>query len=1107
MKLPAFILFLVLTAITAFCDTSVTLTPNSGRLLPGGGSKTFTVDISGYPANTTVLGLSVDLPRSNAMTSSLFASNDCTVIARGRGLSEFITYNDLTGKLCSIDANGNVTERMTDPFAIGRTSFSLFDIAVDSNGNIYADAGGLAIVKIDSNNVITLFAGSLTDSGTTDGQGASARFTMLTGGMAFDTNDNLYVNDNGGIRKITQAGNVSTITTQAGENPMGLAVDSSGNIFVGDNVMYSRGGVVIRKITPAGVVSVFTGSATERGSVDGNSSIARFYLIHSLTCDSNDNLYIGEYGGFASIGPRIRKVDSSANTVTVAGWETAPGNAIVYGNGDRASFSQPDGIAIDASNNVYVADDNVIVKLEAGPQWTYASGTNEPAIRPVNGQTGTLEWGYVSIPASATSFTFTVSYPAGLFGSSEVNANLIVRYGGEHSTIVATPVVLQNYTRPTISTSDLSGILNVDFSGSITATSDLPITYSADYLPAGLSIDSTTGTINGRVMEYHGASYYTVYASNAVGRTPERITVNLLQGTATITLSDMTQGWSGSPKSPTISAAPSNLNWPIYTSTTYNGSSTAPTEPGTYSVVVTSVDRWDPENGEPDYVGSATGTLTITKAPASVALMNLSQTYNGAPKSVTASTTPGGLVVDVTYNGSTTLPTNAGSYTAIATIFNAHYSGTVTETFTISKASAAVSISSTSYTYDGSAKSVATSTIPAGLTVALTYDGSGTTPSAVGSYAVSANIVDTNYTGSSTGTLTINKANSSISWPAPSAITYGTRLSALQLNASGSVPGTLTYTPVLNTLLAAGSGQSLNVTLTPNDSNYNSVSATVNIDVNKAPLSVTASNASRAYGSTNPNLSYNITGFVDGENISVLSGATSVTTAATTASTVGTYPIVVSAGTLSASNYSLSFVNGSLTVTKAHLSVAADNLTRNYGTANPTLTATVTGFVNGENSSAIYGSPQLTTTATPTSLLGNYLITAAIGSLAAVNYDFVFSDGVLTVSLSHHAADPDSNWHISLLELTRVIEIYNTMNGASRTGVYHTQAGTEDGYATGAGTITTYHSADTNFDGKIDLLELSRVIDLYNTKAGVYRTGEYHIDLNTEDMYAPGPTL
>jgi alpha-tubulin suppressor-like RCC1 family protein len=111
-----------------------------------------------------------------------------------------------------------------------------------------------------------------------------------------------------------------------------------------------------------------------------------------------------------------------------------------------------------------------------------------------------------------------------------------------------------------------------------------------------------------------------------------------------------------------------------------------------------------------------------------------------------------------------------------------------------------------------------------------------------------------------------------------------------------------------------------------------------------------------------------------------------------------------------------------------------------------------------------------------------------------------------------HTADTDQDGRISLLELTRVIELFNTRNGTTRTGCYAVQTGSEDGFAPdptrpGGTTVTLprYHSADTDRNGKLSLLELTRVIELYNYRVGTSRTGQYHVQAGTEDGFAPGP--
>ena len=113
-----------------------------------------------------------------------------------------------------------------------------------------------------------------------------------------------------------------------------------------------------------------------------------------------------------------------------------------------------------------------------------------------------------------------------------------------------------------------------------------------------------------------------------------------------------------------------------------------------------------------------------------------------------------------TYNGSATVPTNAGSYTVIGTINDANYQGSATGTLVINKASGAVTLGSLNQTYDGSAKAATATTTPSGLAVSFTYNGSATVPTSAGSYTVVGTINDANYQGSATGTLVINKASS-----------------------------------------------------------------------------------------------------------------------------------------------------------------------------------------------------------------------------------------------------------------------------------------------------------------------------------------------------------
>ncbi|MGH8042112.1 MAG: MBG domain-containing protein, partial [Rudaea sp.] len=206
---------------------------------------------------------------------------------------------------------------------------------------------------------------------------------------------------------------------------------------------------------------------------------------------------------------------------------------------------------------------------------------------------------------------------------------------------------------------------------------------------------------------------------------------------------------------PPGSGASANLATPSGVSD-YNGvfstTAIANSVAGPYSVMLT-----DANFGS---IAPAGFMLTNEAAQATITLnsADLSATYDGNPHAVGATTSPSGLSYSVTYNGSATVPTNAGSYYVVATIVDPSYAGSTSGTLVIAKAPATVTLSNLSQTYDGNPKPVTVTTSPLGLSTTVTYNGSGTPPSAVGSYSVVATVTDPNYTGSASATLTINAA-------------------------------------------------------------------------------------------------------------------------------------------------------------------------------------------------------------------------------------------------------------------------------------------------------------------------------------------------------------
>jgi hypothetical protein len=176
------------------------------------------------------------------------------------------------------------------------------------------------------------------------------------------------------------------------------------------------------------------------------------------------------------------------------------------------------------------------------------------------------------------------------------------------------------------------------------------------------------------------------------------VTLVISKATATVTLTNLAQTYTGSPLPVTVTTSPTGLTVGLtYTGTggtTYGPSSTAPTAPGSYTVVGTIND--------PDYSGTTTVTLVISKATAPVTLTNLAQTYTGSPRPVTVTTTPTGLTVTLTYAGtggtaygpSSTAPSDAGTYAVSGIINDPDYTGTGSATLVVIPVPTAIAIQS-----------------------------------------------------------------------------------------------------------------------------------------------------------------------------------------------------------------------------------------------------------------------------------------------------------------------------------------------------------------------------------------------------------------------------
>ena len=239
------------------------------------------------------------------------------------------------------------------------------------------------------------------------------------------------------------------------------------------------------------------------------------------------------------------------------------------------------------------------------------------------------------------------------------------------------------------------------------------------------------------------------------------------------------------------------------------------------------------------------------KPIAGVTLGNLIQTFDGTAKSVSVTTVPTNLTVNLTYDGSANTPTNAGSYTVMVTITDTNYIGGATNTLMVNKATGLLNLTNLVQTYNGTPKPVTVNTTPTNLTVTLTYNNSANAPANAGSYTVVATISDTNYQGSVTNILVINPATPTITTlPAASAIIYGQTLANSTLSGgAASTAGSFAFT---TPGIAPNAGTTnVSVTFTPADTNdYTTATANVLVPVNHAVATVTISNLSQTYNGT-----------------------------------------------------------------------------------------------------------------------------------------------------------------------------------------------------------------------------------------------------------------
>ena len=141
------------------------------------------------------------------------------------------------------------------------------------------------------------------------------------------------------------------------------------------------------------------------------------------------------------------------------------------------------------------------------------------------------------------------------------------------------------------------------------------------------------------------------------------------------------------------------------------------------------------------------------------------------------------------------------------------------------------------------------------------------------------------------------------------------------------------------------------------DPNYHITYVSGSVNVTPAPLTVAASSATVTYGGATPTIHPTVTGLVNGDTTSSLGAGLACSTTVGPTTAVGSYASTCSGA--ADPNYTITYVSGTVTVSPATLTVTANNQTMQFGGTVPTLTATITGFVDGQTlaTSGVTGSP------------------------------------------------------------------------------------------------------------------------------------------------------
>ncbi|MGB6742615.1 MAG: Ig-like domain repeat protein, partial [Terracidiphilus sp.] len=496
----------------------------------------------------------------------------------------------------------------------------------------------------------------------------------------------------------------------------------------------------------------------------------------------------------------------------------------------------PTPLVISATGSQFDVELTPTTTTAAGATATYSAGAQNVTLSAtVTSTSGTVNAGTVTFAVLQGATQIGASVTSGTVTSGAANASFVLPAGTAAGTYTIQATYGGTTTLATSSDNTHTLVVSLAITTTAAASATTPYNASAQSVTLTATVTSPSGPVNAGTVTFtvlQGATPVgTAVTSGTVLNGAASVSYALPAGTSAGTYT-IQAAYSG-----TVSLSASSDNTHTLTVSSAGTTTATASAVATYNIAAQNV--------------TLTATVTSPSGPVNAGTVTFTVLQGATPVGTVVTS---GTVLNGAASVSYVLPagTSAGTYT-----IQAAYSGTVslsassdnTHTLTVGKATATVTLGSLTQTYTGLPLSATATTTPSGLTVNFTYNGSPTSPTTVGSYTVIGTISDANYQGSATGTLEITQATPTISWAAPAAITYGTGLSATQLDASSTVAGTFAYNPGTGIVLTAGS-HTLSVTFTPTDTtDYTTAMASVTIIVNQAaPAIVWPTPAAITYG-------------------------------------------------------------------------------------------------------------------------------------------------------------------------------------------------------------------------------------------------------------------